>query len=248
MHLSIITVTLNNLQGLKQTLRSIRSQNVCHAELLEWIVIDGGSNDGTLDFLDLLEPAFPFTYLSEMDSGIFDAMNKGITLSSGKILFFLNSGDVFASIDVLSLLNNHLTARHPQLISGLVEMSYKSNCKISDLRPWVCHQSIFVPRELIVKYMFDDTLKYFGDLDLWKRLAKDGRFNVLRLEVVVSKFELGGIGNSPENIFNRLRERSFLGARYEDRVPFFIRLLHSTFLFLVYRLAGKDWYYKYLLK
>jgi putative colanic acid biosynthesis glycosyltransferase len=248
MYLSIITVTLNSLQGLKQTMDSIKSQNICHAQMLEWIVIDGGSTDGTLYFLQNLCLKFPFAFKFEKDRGVFDAMNKGISLSSGKSVLFLNSGDIFASVDVLTKLSIYLSAEPPRIISGLVEMTYKSSHKISDLKPWVCHQSVFVPRALLVEYMFDETLKYFGDLDLWKRLAKDGRFDVLRLETIVSKFECGGIGNSPEKIFNRLRERSLVSVRHKDKIPFFIRLLHSTFLFLIYRLTGRDGYYKYLLK
>lgn len=248
MYLSIVTVTLNSLQGLKQTMNSIKSQDIFHAETLEWIVIDGGSTDGTVHFLQTLCLNFPFIFKSEKDEGVFDAMNKGISLSSGKSLLFLNSGDIFASVDVLTKLSIYLSIQPPRIISGLVEMTYKTNHKISDLKPWVCHQSVFVPRALMEKYMFDETLKYYGDLDLWKRLAKDGRFDVLRLEIIVSKFECGGIGNSPKNIFNRLRERNLVSVRHKDKIPFFIRLLHSTFLFLIYRLTGIDGYYKYLLK
>lgn len=246
--LSIITVAKNNLNGLSQTLESIKSQNVCHADLLEWIVIDGCSIDGTPYFLKSLSLDFPFEFISDMDGGVFDAMNKGIKLSSGKFLLFLNSGDIFASEDILSKLSIHLSMQPPRLISGLVEMTYKKNNKIADLKPWVCHQSVFIPRTLIKDYMFDETLRYFGDLDLWKRMTRDGRFDLQRLEIVVSKFELGGIGNSPDKIFTRLRERNLVSARYKDKVPYFVRLMYSVMLFLIYRLMGKDGYYKYLLK
>lgn len=246
--LSIVTVAKNNLNGLRQTLESIKSQNVCRADLLEWIVIDGGSADGTLFFLKSLCLDFPFAFKYETDDGVFDAMNKGIKLSSGKYLLFLNSGDIFASEDVLSKLSTYFSMQPPRLISGLVEMTYKNSYKIADLKPWVCHQSVFIPRSLIKEYMFDETLRYFGDLDLWKRMTKDGRFDLQRLEIVVSKFELGGIGNSPDKIFTRLRERNLVSDRYKDKVPFFMRLMHSTMLFLIYRLMGKDGYYKYLLR
>jgi putative colanic acid biosynthesis glycosyltransferase len=248
MCLSIVTVSFNNLAGLKRTLDSIKGQNICHAEALEWIVIDGGSADGTQHFLQTLCLDFPFAFKSERDEGIFDAMNKGVKLSSGRFLLFLNSGDVFASEDVLKKLSIYLSAQPTRLVSGLVEMTYKKNTKIADLRPWVCHQSVFVPRALVEKYMFDDTLKFFGDLDLWKRLDKDGRFNLQRLDIIISRFELGGVGNSPDHIFKRLQERRLVGLRYGDDVPYFLRLTHSFFMYGVYRLAGRDAYFKFLLR
>jgi hypothetical protein len=98
------------------------------------------------------------------------------------------------------------------------------------------------------KYMFDKTLKYYGDLDLWKRLDKDGFFNVQRLDIIVSKFELGGLGNSPEQIFKRLKERRLVGSRYCDTAPYYARLIYNIFLYGIYRLAGRDAYYGFLLK
>jgi putative colanic acid biosynthesis glycosyltransferase len=248
MDISIITVTLNNLQGLKQTLDSIKSQNVNQAELLEWIVIDGGSSDNTPNFLNSLCLDFPLIFKSETDKGIFDAMNKGIRLSSGKFVLFLNAGDVLSNIDILSEVSNIFSLNKNHLISGLVEMRYKKIYKISDLKPWVNHQSVFIPRELIVEYMFDENLKYFGDLDLWKRLDKDGFFNVQRIELVFSKFEMGGLGNSPNTIFKRLKERRMIGIRYGDKVPYFVRFIYSIILFFIFRIAGKDAYFKFLLR
>ncbi len=248
MLISIVTVTFNNLPGLRETLDSIVSQNVCHAELLEWIVIDGGSTDGTLHFLENLNLDFPVSFKSERDKGIFDAMNKGIRFSSGKYLYFLNSGDKLASESVLAKLIIHLSSESFQLISGLVRMHYKSDSKDSDLMPWVCHQAVFIPRLLIEKYMYDDTLTFFGDLDLWKRLNKDGNFNVLRFQLIVSEFELGGIGNSPKHIFSRLRERQMIGVRFDDKTPYVFRVGYSLLLYAIYKFAGKDAYYRYLLR
>lgn len=248
MYLSIITVTLNNLPGLKQTLNSIRSQNICHAELLEWVVIDGGSTDGTLNFLRTLCLDFPFSFKSERDNGVFDAMNKGIMQSSYKYLYFLNSGDTLASSFVLSDVSKYLIDGSPLIIAGLVEARYKSITKIKDLNPWVCHQSVFVNAALAKEFMYDNGLTYFGDLDLWKRMKKAGCWNVYSLNLVISKFELGGIGNAPKMIFRRLKERRMISDRYGDRIPYFIRLAHSILLYFIYRVLGEDFYYKHILK
>ena len=95
--ISVITVCLNEAGALASTCDSIRSQRYPN---LEWIVIDGASTDGSLDVLRDYEDCI--TYLmSEPDDGIYDAMNKGIGLSSGDYLLFLNAGDKLADPDVL---------------------------------------------------------------------------------------------------------------------------------------------------
>lgn len=248
MYLSIITVALNNLDGLKKTLDSINSQNICHPEAIEWIVVDGGSFDGTYEFLRDLNVDFPFIYLSENDKGVFDAMNKGIGLSNNKYLLFLNSGDVFSSYDVLSEIFEYLTIGDHLIVAGFVNARYKSTFRKKDLNPWVCHQSVFVSRELMSKYSYDNELKYFGDLDLWKRLQKKGLWSVFRINTVVSTFELGGIGNKPQRIFDRLKERKLIDDRYGGKIPYIIRFAHSMLLYLTYRILGEDIYYKLILR
>jgi putative colanic acid biosynthesis glycosyltransferase len=91
-NLSIVTVTLNNLAGLKRTYDSIAAQA---DPPLEWVVIDGASRDGTAEWLSGVKAAFPIVWSSERDDGIYDAMNKGIVRARGGFLLFLNAGDYF---------------------------------------------------------------------------------------------------------------------------------------------------------
>tara|TARA_B100000963_G_scaffold343251_1_gene344898 strand:+ start:623 stop:1351 length:729 start_codon:yes stop_codon:yes gene_type:complete len=93
--LSIVTVVLNDLEGLKRTIESIKSLNFTD---YEYVVIDGGSDDQSLDFIKN-EPTISM-WLSEKDNGIYDAMNKGIKNSSGDYVHLLNAGDVYYSSDV----------------------------------------------------------------------------------------------------------------------------------------------------
>ncbi|KPA34233.1 hypothetical protein AMR50_0875 [Leptospira interrogans] len=87
--ISIITINLNNLEGLRKTLESVKSQTYTNFEL---IVVDGGSTDGSFEYLksnlDLIKK-----FISEKDKGIYNAQNKGISLSKGEYLVFLNAGD-----------------------------------------------------------------------------------------------------------------------------------------------------------
>ncbi len=92
---SIITVTRNHLAGLKRTHESVAAQSLTG---FEWLVIDGASNDGTVDFLETINAA----YSSEPDDGIYEAMNKGIERAQGFYLLFLNAGDTLAHEDTLA--------------------------------------------------------------------------------------------------------------------------------------------------
>lgn len=97
MFLSIITITFNNLKGMKETAESVISQSF---KDFEWIVVDGGSSDGTKEYLESISEHIDW-WCSETDKGIYNAMNKGIRTAKGKYCFFLNSGDYLIDCDSL---------------------------------------------------------------------------------------------------------------------------------------------------
>lgn len=98
---SIITITLNDRSGLMQTHASVAAQSSTD---FEWLVIDGGSSDGTLEYLRILHQPH-CKWVSEPDDGLFDAMNKGLEGATGQYIIFMNSGDRFAARDVLARLD-----------------------------------------------------------------------------------------------------------------------------------------------
>ena len=98
MKLSIITVNPNNLEGLKKTYESVVCQTFTD---YEWLVIDGGSTDGSREFIEQHQDKFAY-WCSELDKGIYNAMNKGIVRAKGEYLNFMNSGDCFASEETLT--------------------------------------------------------------------------------------------------------------------------------------------------
>jgi glycosyltransferase involved in cell wall biosynthesis len=106
MKISVITVNLNNRFGLEQTIKSVIAQNL---DTLEHIVIDGKSTDGSLDVLKAYSNVKTF-WLSEKDTGIYNAMNKGINIATGDYVLFLNSGDTFSGDTIIkqaiTLINN----------------------------------------------------------------------------------------------------------------------------------------------
>lgn len=176
--LSIITINLNNSDGLQKTIESVVIQTF---QNFEYIVIDGASTDNSVNVIN--EYAERITYwLSESDSGIYNAMNKGIRVAKGEYLLFLNSGDVLCSQYVLDqMLNNHYTE------DMLIGNKY---CVISNRKvPWhitihhgnkkdnsvygidlifdsLPHQASFIKKELFIKYgLYDETLQLVSD---WK--------------------------------------------------------------------------------
>jgi len=95
MLLSVITVAWKNYEGVVKTWQSLAHLAKAADLSFEWIVVDGGSDDGTAEFLENLNGQYHLRYISEKDKGIYDAMNKGIAMAEGRFAIFLNSGDVF---------------------------------------------------------------------------------------------------------------------------------------------------------
>ena len=102
MKISIVTVTLNSEKTLERTIKSVLGQNYSD---VEYIIIDGGSTDGTLNIIEKYKDKIS-KVISEKDNGLYDAMNKGIKLSTGDIVGILNSDDFFYNEEVLSIVAN----------------------------------------------------------------------------------------------------------------------------------------------
>lgn len=172
MILSIITINYNNSDGLQRTIESVLSQTW---KDYEWIVIDGGSTDGSLDIIKKYASHFSF-WCSEPDKGIYNAMNKGITHAKGEYLNFLNSGDCFYSSDSLSGLFKN-TYIEDILICDAIYM-YNGHeivfCDASScnydydffMRGTLPHQASFFKRTTFDKFgNYDESLKIVAD---WK--------------------------------------------------------------------------------
>ena len=95
---SIITIVYNGAETIEKTIKSVAALTYPH---VEYIVVDGGSKDGTVDLIQKY-PSHIARWISEPDKGLYDAMNKGIDLATGQYLWFINSGDEAASPDILN--------------------------------------------------------------------------------------------------------------------------------------------------
>lgn len=165
---SIVTVHFNQLEALKVTVDKMREQEGS-GTLFEHIVVDGASGDGTSDYLATLSSQPGFRFISEKDRGIYDAMNKGVSLSKGQYIFFINAGDYFAKTDLLTGLQKQVKGE--AAVYGDTLVSYGHFTRKAKAQPlnefWKClpfvHQSICVRKDLLLKHPFDLSYKYCAD-------------------------------------------------------------------------------------
>lgn len=166
MKLSIITVNLNNLEGLKKTYESVVSQTFTD---YEWLVIDGGSTDGSREFIEQHQDKFVY-WCSEPDKGIYNAMNKGIMRAKGEYLNFMNSGDCFACEETLLGVFGKL--RTADILYGYVtEENINGRCNPLRLMKKMCIGMIYTIIHFLIKVHLS-TEKCFRLLDCMMKIAK----------------------------------------------------------------------------
>jgi len=200
MKLSIITVTFNNPLGLKRTHQNIATF-LQQCKDVEWIVVDGGSTDGTVEFLSE-HPQDIAKYVSERDSGIYNAMNKGIRMANGEYLLFLNAGDRLSEQMAEKRCLDFLTGE--SLIYGDVLLDYGTGNMAIQCHPntltldyfignYLCHQAIFFRNSDIEKLHYDETFKVAADLDLIIRLVFLEHCSYKHLPWAVAIYETTGL-------------------------------------------------------
>lgn len=188
---SIIVVTYNNAEGLSRTLQSVRSLDYSEKET---IVIDGGSKDGTLDVMAKNEDIITFS-VSEKDTGIYNAMNKGIKHVTGDYVVFMNAGDLFANPGVLSLVSSYDgdILLGGETYGGQVR-AVKSKMSLYDiLSIGINHQAVYYRRDILQKYGFDESYKIIADLkSVVEPVAKD-KCSVTCIQDILATCEGGGL-------------------------------------------------------
>ena len=200
--LTIITINLNNIKGLQKTIDSVLSQSF---KDYEWIIIDGGSTDGSKELIEQHKNHFAY-WCSEPDNGIYNAMNKGVAHAHGEWLQFLNSGDwlfdsktldrVFAITHSEEILygdfieyNNGKYGRYylPNKIS-LHYLQYRD----------INHQAMFINIKKVCKIEYDESIKIVADWHLFVSLALQG-YSFRHLDYPIVYYEGMGISNIYRN-------------------------------------------------
>ncbi len=243
---SIITVSYNNAKGLALTIDSVRQQSIDKKDY-EYIVIEGNSGDGSAEVIDANNSFIDHACI-ENDMGIFDAMNKGIARATKKYIYFLNSGDVFESDSVLEKMREIIISYPEKLLYNGIVHNYSNGVFLgkAELAPWVCHQATFLDTSIAKNYRFDDTFKVFGDLDLWYRLKKDGKFNPFNIDLVICSMELDGVGTSPKYIGKKITDKFKFNLKHRLWLRVLLDSVLITGRYLFFSLLGRDLYHKYM--
>ena len=224
--ISVITVVFNNQDGFAGTAASVREQKEAS---FEWIVIDGGSTDGTVDLIKANAEHIAF-WVSERDRGIYDAMNKGLANAKGEFCVFMNSGDRFAGPDTLRTVAKAIKESPSDigmlLGAALFELSptYRYVQKPRPMTPYVTHsvptshQAMYFRTELHKQALFDQSIRVAADYDAICRMY---RINPLAgyTDEVIAHVWRGMESNSIRHPFANIKDmagtqRRVLGLSY----------------------------------
>lgn len=190
--ITIVTVTYNAEKYLEQTIKSVISQDYPN---IEYIIIDGASTDGTIDIIKKYEKYIDY-WISEHDSGIYDAMNKGIDVATGEWINFMNAGDIFSSQDILGEIATNLSDKIDVLYGGVNLLDknfniygYSAPKKMDTIweNSYCNHQTLFVKTDVMQRYKFNLTYKMASDRDLMMNLFLNGH-EYLMLELPIANF------------------------------------------------------------
>ncbi len=234
MRLSVITVNYNNAEGLQKTINSVLPQTWRD---FEYIIIDGASTDESLEIIKKYSsqrlagfPAKQFKWISEPDTGIYNAMNKGIRMAKGEYIHLLNSGDWLVNDKVYEKLDS-LTSWKADVIYGNKIEVYpderevlnkgisKSNLTFDDAyRGVIPHTATFTKRELFDRFgLFDETFQIVSDTAFYLKAIGLGQCSSEYIECTISYFDMQGISKDPKNM--ELREKELKESRNKILSP-----------------------------
>lgn len=205
--LSVVTVTYNSGATIRDTIESVLSQSYPY---VEYIIVDGGSTDATVSIVEAYGERIT-KFISEPDHGIYDAMNKGIALSTGQVVGLLNADDIYAHHDVLAHIAKAFAA-DPTLQATHGDLNYVSHTDVSKVvRFWSCgeyqpkaffkgwhpaHPTLYVKREVYMAYgTYNTSLAISADFELMLRLFERHHIRSRHIPEVLVLMRVGGVSN-----------------------------------------------------
>lgn len=217
MKASIITPCLNSEKTIRDTIESVLGQTY---DNIEYIIVDGGSTDRTIEIIEEYATAFQgrLRYISEKDNGIYDAMNKGINLACGDVVGIINSDDwyepeaVESAVQCLQETGADVVYGEIWMIDENGQREYHTSCSV-----FPPHPSTFIRRESYQKYgMFDTGYQIAADRDFLLRLmAENVRF--VRIDRILADFRKTGISNARSLLC--AREAHEINLKYLGKCP-----------------------------
>ena len=234
--ISIITVAFNSAKTIKGTIESIISQDYNN---IEYLIIDGGSTDGTMDIVKSYAEHVKY-YVSEPDNGIYDAMNKGIKAATGDVIGILNSDDFYPNSFVLSNVAKlfqkyscdavygdlvYVKANDINKIKRYWQAGEYSTSKIKN--GWMLpHPTFFVKKKIYTRYgLYDTDLKSAADYEMILKLLYKHNISVHYLPMILVNMRMGGESN--KSFWNRIKankQDSLAWTKNQLNKPMFVRL------------------------
>ena len=234
--ISIITVSFNSAKTIKETIESILIQDYNN---IEYIIIDGGSSDETIDIVKSYSEKISY-FISEKDNGIYDAMNKGIKAATGDIVGILNSDDFYPNSFVLSNVAKSFKKYNCDAVYGdLVYVKAKDATQIK--RYWQAgnyntskikngwmlpHPTFFVKKVMYDRYgLYNTDLKSAADYEMILKLLYKENISVQYIPMILVKMRMGGASNS--TFLNRIRANKEDGLAWTKNhlnKPMFVRI------------------------
>lgn len=221
--LTVVTIVYNNVRDIERTVLSVLKQTYPN---IEYLVIDGASTDGTLETLKKYEDRLS-KLISEKDKGIYDAMNKGLTLATGDYILFMNSGDEIYASDTVE--NIFSSATDADIYYGETEMFNEDWKSIGQRRHkapesfiWkdfkygmsISHQAIYIRRSLTEFY--DPQYKLSADID-WIIKAAKKAVKIVNTRMYVAKYLVGGMSKKKHR--QSLIERFHIFSKHYGLIP-----------------------------
>lgn len=255
MKLSIITINRNNAIGLEKTIRSVVAQTF---KEFEYIVVDGASTDGSVDVIKRLEPEFAhLKWVSEPDTGIYNAMNKGIRMASGEYFQILNSADCLASKDVIERMLLALeNSGYPSILYGnmikcfpdgrkLLDRSFAGNdiTMLGMYKGTLNHDPAYIRRDLFDKYgYYDEDLRIVSDWKWYLQAIIFGGEKPQYVDIDVTLFDMTGISETNKDLDKAERQQVL-----DQLVPKAVLADYEQYAFpmeQIKRLKRHSWAYK----
>ena len=215
--ITVITVCYNAIETIEQTINSVINQNYYN---LEYIIIDGGSTDGTVEIIKKYTEKISY-WISEPDKGIYDAMNKGVAKASGDYVAFINADDWYEN-NILNELDIYFKKQY-DLIYGIIKLYnkntflYAHGASMNNIKKeMIAHPSTFIKKDIFEELGgYNLNYKYVADYELMLRLAiKGGKF--MFVDKIIANFRLNGASSDIKS----LQEKNKLKRRFCNRSYF----------------------------
>ena len=246
-YISIITVVFNGEKYLEETIQSVLTQTY---DNIEYIIIDGGSTDGSIEIIKKYEDKLAY-WVSEKDDGIYDAMNKASKIATGDFANFLNADDTIYAHDAIENIVKDMDDldsvffSRAYVVSDTISWVYP-DMKVVDMDRWLKwnlpnHQTIFFPKSFYTQNLYDTRLSIGADDDYKLFALKNHNVKFINLKYV--EFKRGGVSSNHKNIrffIQRIKESYIRNFKHRRWIRFIIDPIKLIIMFLINSLFGEE--------